>query len=44
MIKMCYVFANSNHITFNFKKTVCIKFSGKTHDYVSKVYYSVRLG
>ena len=25
--------ANSNHITFNCKKTVGIKFGGKTHDY-----------
>ena len=25
-------FANSNHITFNCKKTVCIKFVGNTHD------------
>ena len=30
---MFFFFANSNHITFNCKKTVCIKFGGKTHDY-----------
>ena len=28
-----FFFANSNHITFNCKKSVCIKFGGKTHDY-----------
>ena len=33
MIKICSIFANSHHITFNCKKTVCIKFSSKTHDY-----------
>ena len=33
MIKICSIFANSNHITFNCKKTVCIKFGGKKHDY-----------
>ena len=33
MFKICSFFANSNHITFNCKKTVCIKFGGKTHDY-----------
>ena len=33
MIKICSFFGNSNHITFNCKKTVCIKFGGKTHDY-----------
>ena len=27
MIKICSIFANSNHITFNCKKTVCIKVS-----------------
>ena len=32
MIKICSLFANSNHITFNCKKTVCIKVCGKTHD------------
>ena len=32
MIKICYFFANSNHTNFNCKKTVCIKFGGKTHD------------
>ena len=29
---MCF-FDNSNHITFNCNKTVCIQFGGKTHDY-----------
>ena len=34
MIKICYFFfANSNHVTFNCKKTVCINFRGKTHNY-----------
>ena len=33
IIKICAFFANSNHITFNCKKTVCIQFGGKTHDY-----------
>ena len=33
MIKICSIFANSNHITFNCKKTVCIKFGGKKYDY-----------
>ena len=33
MIKICYFFANSNHFTFNCKKTVCTKFVGKKHDY-----------
>ena len=33
MNKICSIFANSNHITFNCRKTVCIKFGGKTHDY-----------
>ena len=27
------IFDNSNHITFNCKKNVCLKFGGKTHDY-----------
>ena len=31
MTTICSFFANSNHITFNCKKTVCIKFGGKTH-------------
>ena len=30
---MCSFFANSNPITFNCKKTVCIKFGCNTHDY-----------
>ena len=33
MIKICSFFANSNNITFNCKKTVCIKFGVRTHDY-----------
>ena len=34
IIKMCSFFANSNHITVNCKKTVCIKFGGKTHNII----------
>ena len=32
-MKICSFFSNSDHITFNCKKTVCIKFGGKTYDY-----------
>ena len=32
IIKICSFFANSNHITFNGKKTVCIKFGGNHLD------------
>ena len=33
MIKICSFLTNSNHITFNCKNTVYIKFGVKTHDY-----------
>ena len=33
MTKICSLYANGNHITFNCTKIVSIKLGGKTHDY-----------